>query len=153
VDRGAGAAARFDRIEVGLQLAEAFLRAGRHDPARDLFERIRSEARGGAAGLTPATELRVTAGYAEALFSAGAFELALPEFNRLATRLPADDPRRWSALLRDLQCRAALNHPPEGIIKVIEQQRFLYPGLGGPDLLPQFDKLERESQRRRDEKR
>ena len=57
--------------------------------------------------------------------------------------------KRWRALLRDLQSRTALGHPPRDIIKVIEQQRFLYPELGGPVLKRRFQDLLRENERRR----
>jgi hypothetical protein len=82
------------------------------------------------------------------LYALDRFADALPAFNRLATQLPADEPMRWEALLRDLQCRTALEHSPEGITNVIAQQRQLYPALGGPMLAPQFEKLERENLRR-----
>ena len=97
------------------------------------------------------TDVRVLLGRAEALFQLGEFSSALPGFNRLAMGLPPADPVRWKALLRDLQCRTALEHAPQGIIKVIQQHKQLYPQLGGPDLAPQFEKLQRENERRLDE--
>ena len=81
----------------------------------------------------------------------GEFATALPLFNRLATGLAADDTLRWKALLRDLECRTALGHPPEGIIQVIEQQKTLGSSLGGPEMAAEFEALLRENQRRIDE--
>ena len=138
-----------DRRAMTVQLAEANLRAGRHDRARELFEPLIADE-------DPSTppgrvkDVRVVFGYAEALFQLGEHAKALPEFNRLAIGLPATDPVRWKSLLRDLQCRTALGELPNGIIKVLQQQKHLYPELGGPALAPQFEKLERENTRRLD---
>ena len=152
VSRGEGASSRFDRYEVAVQLAEANLRAARYPQAKGLFERLRRVDEETPSASVPSKDRRVAIGYAESLYHTGEFAKALPEFNRLATTLPDGDPRRWSSLLRDLQCRAALNHPPAGIIKVIEQQKFLHPALGGVEFAPQFEKLQRENERRRDAK-
>ena len=134
---------------MSLQLAEANLRAGMLPRAKQLFQALdeKSEA---AAQDENMPDLRFELGYAETLFQLGELASALPRFNRLATALAPTDPVRWKALLRDLQCRTSLAHPPEGIISVIEQQRFFHPELGGPQFAPQFEKLKRENQRRID---
>jgi len=132
-----------------VQLAEANLRAGYYEEARTLFESL-GAADDGSTVPTEATDLRVAAGYAEALYQIKQFQTALERFNLLAVRLPENDPVRWHALLRDLQCRTALGQPPEGIIQVILQQRQLHPQLGGSVTAAQFDKLQRENQRRLD---
>ncbi len=137
----------WDRRAVAVQLAEANLRAGRYGQARELFDPLIADAGGGGSAVAN-LDARVLLGYAESLYQLGEFEAALPEFNRLATRLRSDDPIRWKALLRDLQCRTRLEHPPQGITKVIEQQMRLYPEMGGRLLTPQSDKLLRENQRR-----
>jgi hypothetical protein len=93
-------------------------------------------------------DLRVVLGHAESLFQLGEFAVALPMFNHLAIGLPPEDPTRWKALLRDLQCRTALEQPPEGIIKVIEQQVSMGWDLGGATLAAEFETLLRENQRR-----
>ncbi|GAG51635.1 unnamed protein product, partial [marine sediment metagenome] len=141
-----------DKVDVRaltIQLADANLRADRYGEARELFgpllatgdESIPSDSAG---------DVRVVLGYGESLFQLGEFALALSQFNRLAVGLPAADPIRWKSLLRDLQCRTALGHPPRDIIKVIRQQKHLYPGLGGPALASQFEKLLRQNERRPD---
>jgi len=132
------------RQAVRVQLAEANLWAGQYEPARDAFAALRRDDGG-------AQNQRIVFGYAESLYRLGRFDQALDEFNRLATGLAATDPVRWKALLRDLQCRSALEEDPAGIIKVIEQQKFLYPDLGGPALSEQFERLLRDNQRRRDQ--
>lgn len=132
------------RLAVKAQLAEAYLWAGQYEAARDAFAALRSDGGG-------AQNQRIVFGYAESLFRLGRFDEALDEFNRLATGLAATDSVRWKALLRDLQCRSALEEDPTGIIKVIEQQKFLYPDLGGPELSGQFERLLRDNQRRRDQ--
>jgi len=137
----------WDRRAAVVQLAEANLRTGRHGQARDLFRPLIVDTGGGGSAANN-LDARVLLGYAESLYQLGEFEAALPEFNRLATKLRSEDPIRWKALLRDLQCRTRLEHPPQGITKVIEQQRRLYPEMGGRLLEPQFDKLLRENQRR-----
>jgi len=131
------------RRAVKVQLAEANLWAGRYEQARDQFAALRGDGAGG-------QDQRIVFGYAEALFHLGRFEEALAEFNRLVGGLDPSDELRWKALLRDLQCRNALGHDPKGIIKVIEQQKFLYPELGGSELAGRFKRLLRENQRRQD---
>ncbi|MFQ5495693.1 MAG: tetratricopeptide repeat protein, partial [Phycisphaerae bacterium] len=137
------------RRAAGVQLAEANLRAGRVERAGELFSQLRND-RTDAAPAETGDDLRIAVGFAEAAFQRGDFAGALPEFNRLATTLPPTDPVRWKSLLRDLQCRTRLGHPPRGIIRVIEQQRFLHHDLGGPEMAPRYEKLQRENQRRLD---
>ena len=134
---------------LSIQLGEANLRAGLFPRARELFEAI-DEKRSDAAQVKDEPDLRFERGYAETLFQLGELSSALLHFNRLATALSPTDPVRWKSLLRDLQCRTSLAHPPAGIINVIEQQRFFHPELGGPQFAPQFEKLKRENQRRMD---
>ena len=153
------------RRELAVQLAEAHLNAGRFAEAHELFERevpaseisyLKAEI-----SKLDATGIRLIAGHAESLFRLGEFAKALPEFNRLATGLPANEAMRWKSLLRDLECRTQLGEPPDGILKVIAQQRRLYPEMGKPPPLPRgdkggldlaagFDRVERENSRRRD---
>lgn len=139
-----------DRRALTVQLAEANLCAGRFERARELFASL-LPAKDGPTASEPPGDVRVLLGHAEALFQLEQFAKALPQFNRLATGLPATDPIRWRALLRDLQCRTSSNHPPEGIVKVIRQQKRLYPELGGPVVARQLEKLQRENQRRLDD--
>ncbi len=135
-----------DRREVRVQSAEANLRAGRYEQARALFD----ECAALQAPQTPPTEtdLRIAFGQAEARFQLGQFADALTKFNRLATSLAPTHFIRWKSLLRDLECRSKLGEPAAGIIKVIEQQRFLHPDLGGRALAAEFERLLRESERR-----
>jgi tetratricopeptide (TPR) repeat protein len=147
--RNGGGSQSVDRSYLLAQLAEANLLAGRFQRARELFEQCGA----GAEGVTSTTAtdgVSARFGHAESLFRLREFAEALPEFNRLALELPETDPIRWKSLLRDLECRTALKHPPGDIIRVIEQQRYLFPDLGGPHLAPQFEKLLRENQRRPD---
>jgi len=137
------------RRELGVQLAEAHLKAGRFEEARDLFGRELPLDKTDLSSLD-ATGLRAVYGHAESLYRMGDFAKALPEFNRLATGLPGGAGTRWKSLLRDLECRTKLNESPEGILKVIAQQRRLYPELGGAGLSAEFERLERENARRRD---
>ena len=133
-----------------LQLAQANLSAGHPQQALALFESYLS----GTGSAVPHQDPRArhaVVGRAEAYFQLGEFGRALVEFNRLATSLPAEHPVRWKSLLRDLECRTALKEPPQGIIKVIHQQRQLYPTLGGPTLAGRFEKLLRENERRADQ--
>jgi len=136
-----------DRRALTVQLAEANLRAGRYQRACELFEPLLATDDGSNRSVESA-DVPVLLGHAEALYQLGEFALALPEFNRLATGLPPTDSIRWRALLRDLQCRTVLDHPPSGIVMVIQQQRQLYPELGGPAVAPELEKLQRENKRR-----
>ncbi len=137
------------RRALALQLAEAHLRARMFPRAKQLFQAL-DEKSNTTAQAEDKPDLRFELGYAETLFQLGELASALPHFNRLAIALAPTDPVRWKALLRDLQCRTSLAHPPAGIISVIEQQRFFHPELGGPHFAPQFEKLKRENQRRID---
>ncbi|RME37541.1 MAG: hypothetical protein D6788_09220, partial [Planctomycetota bacterium] len=138
------------RRAASIQLAEAFLRAGKAGDARAVFESLAHRSEGGRPAEASADRLepRVDMGLAESLYRLGELRKALPRFNRLARRLPPSDPLRWRALLRDLQCRIALNEPPETIIKVIDQQERLFPELGGADLAAEFHKLRRTAERK-----
>jgi len=132
-----------------LQLAEATLRSNQLDRAAMLFASLASEPT--TKGKPSQQNAPAILGYAETLYRLGDFATALPKFNQLATRLNPDDPRRWQALLRDLQCRNALLHPPAGIIRVIHQQKRLHPKLGGAHYAARFEKLLRANERRRDQ--
>jgi len=132
------------RLGVTIQLAEANLWAGRHQRAWELFAALYEEPNG-------RQDQRIVFGLAEALFRLERYDDALSAFNRLASASAPSDVFRWRALLRDLQCRVALGHDPAGIIQVIEQQKYLFPQMGGPTLAPLFEKLLHDSQRRRDQ--
>jgi hypothetical protein len=149
------------RRKLTVQLAEAHLNAGRFSEACELFEReapaskisnLKSEISNLQSEISKldATGIRLLAGHAESLFRLDEFAKALAEFNRLATGLPANEAMRWKSLLRDLECRTRLGEPADGILKVIAQQRRLYPEMGGSDLAAGFDRVERENSRRRD---
>lgn len=140
-------AASVDRRELRVQLAEANLQAGRYERARVLFEECASPQNGVALPANE-TDLRVAFGQAEALFRSDQFAEALPKFNRLATGLTPTHPIRWKSLLRDLECRTALREPAAGIIKVISQQKYLHPDLGGVVLAAEFERVRRENERR-----
>lgn len=134
------------KIAVKTQWAEARLRAGQFDKARELFESVLAtlETKGDKKLISPKQEW----GLAETQYQLKDYASALARFNQLATSLPPTDPLRWKSLLRDLQCRTILKHPADGILRVIRQQRTLYPDMGGPTLAPQFDQLERDNERR-----
>ncbi|MFQ5462370.1 MAG: hypothetical protein ACE5E5_07055 [Phycisphaerae bacterium] len=144
------------------QLADANLSAGEYERAKVLYEQCGAKLETDVSGREPshagsedtATRAPMNAsieqGYAEALYQLGQFGPALIKFNRLARSWPVDDPRRTQALLRDLQCRTRLNKPPQGIIQVIKQQRFLHPEIKASRFAEAFEKLIRENQRRMD---
>ena len=140
-------AASIDRSELRVQLAEANLRAGRYDRAKELFDECAAPLEGTAVP-TNETDLRATFGQAESHYRLGELSEALAVFNRLAMGLPPTHVIRWKALLRDLQCRTELDQPPGGVIKVIDQQKYLYPDLGGPVFSAEFDRLRRDNERR-----
>lgn len=137
------------RRALTLQLAEAHLRSNQLDRAAKLFASLATESNSN--GIRSVQSAPAILGYAETLYRKGDFAAALPRFNQLATGLNPGDERRWQALLRDLQCRDALLHPPQGIIRVIQQQNRLHPKLGGAGYAAQFEKLLRACERRRDQ--
>lgn len=134
--------------EAALQLAEAYTLVGRYKEAIERFETILP---GG--DREPATlnslDLRSQLGYAQALLKDRQAEKALLQFNRLAMNLPPEHPVRWKALLGDLESRTILEHPPEGILRVIAQQRRLFPELGGPEIAARLAWIEDQNMRRR----
>ncbi len=139
------------RREAAIQYADAHLMVGKAAQARDLYQPLQPDAQTEPSKYD-SLDLRAAIGHAEALLQSGDPAKALPEFNRLATTLPPEHPIRWQALLGDLEARTELVHPPDGILRVIAQQRRLFPTLGGPENAARFDRLERENTRRRDQK-
>ncbi len=117
---------KIDLRAVKLQLAEALLLNDEPAQARVLFEEC--GAKGSPPPLKrwatpPPGDARAVMGLAQSLFQLGEYDQALPLFNKLAMALPAEEPLRWKALLRDLQCRSELKHDPRGIIKAIQNQQ------------------------------
>lgn len=138
---------------ISLKLGQALLTAGRFADARTELEALALQVQAsGAGGVKDGSPMspRLAVALAESRFQTEAYEAALPVFNKLATELDPDEPIRWQALLRDLQCRTQLGEPAEDIIKVIRQQQYLFPELGGARWSEGFAKLLRENQRRVD---
>ncbi|MCO6437650.1 MAG: tetratricopeptide repeat protein [Phycisphaerae bacterium] len=138
----------YERRAAALQLAEAYLRAGKYQAAKERFSALVEHLAEGSASDDFRT--RSELGLAESLYRLDDYAAALPIFNRWVTALPDGDPRRWQALLRDLQCRTTQGQDPRDVLKVIRQQRYLYPDMGGNRFRSEFDRLERENQRRLD---
>ena len=89
-------------------------------------------------------------GLAQSLLDLGKPAEALPLFNKLAMSLPMDQPMRWRALLRDLQCRYQLKHDPSGIIKAILNQqasRYLKDPNSGGTVANDLERLLRDCRR------
>jgi len=146
-DANDSALAGVERRESRLRLAEANMQAGRYEKALAMFDEL-AVAIDSTALPTGETDIRIAVGQAEALYGMGRFAEALPKFNRLATGLTPNHPIRWKSLLRDLECRTALREPAAGILKVIEQQRYLHPDLGGAAMTVDFERVRRENERR-----
>jgi Tetratricopeptide repeat len=125
---------------IALQLAEANLYAGDVNRANELFGILLPDGKAIASEMTN-VEARTLLGKAEALRQRGECDRALVIFNRLATGLSPKLRLRWEALWGDLQCRTTLLEDPNGIVKVVEQQAFLYPEMGGPMLAKRFERL------------
>ncbi|MCH7701438.1 MAG: hypothetical protein IID37_07095 [Planctomycetes bacterium] len=123
-----------------LQLAEARVQVGRFAEARVLFEQCMAEDGSGHPD-GQARDLRVVFGLGEALYGLGEFADALDLFARIFQESSVKDRRWWRALLRNLQCRTELGHDAAGIVSAIQQQRFLYPRMGGDHLRGQFEAL------------
>lgn len=144
---GAATGLMSDERQHDLQLAEALILTRAYARARDVARPLIDP---DSAGQTPRDEWDTRARFAlgEAYFGLSDHESALKIFNVLATRLPAQHPLRWRALVRDLQCRTALGQAPADILKVIAQQRYLFPELGGPNRTRDFEQLERQNRAR-----
>ena len=144
---GTGESAMLDARQLDVQLAEALIL--HRDPAR-ARDTVRGLVDPSAIVSAPKDEWDARARFALAEAYVGLLdhESALKIFNVLATRLPAQHPLRWRALVRDLQCRTALGQAPADILKVIAQQRYLFPDLGGPNRVREFEQLETTNHRR-----
>lgn len=145
-DRGDARVPDAERHLLTIQLGEAQIQAGYYEDALTLFRSLLPDGVGKdrLEGLNP----RIAYDLAEAQYHLKQYGPALETFNFLATKSPPSEPLRWKALLRDLQCRTALNEPAEGVVKVIQQQKFLYPEMGGPALAHKFQQLLKENERR-----
>ncbi len=139
-----------DGKSLTIQLAQANLRAGQYARAEELFQPLVTEINQTSTPSDTQIDPQVNYGYADAVFQQNKWGIALPYFNQLATKMKPDQPLRWRALLRDLQCRTSLGQNAADVLKVIQQQKFLFPEMGGSSLSEQFDKLMRENQRRLD---
>ncbi|MFQ5490238.1 MAG: hypothetical protein ACE5GE_05905 [Phycisphaerae bacterium] len=147
-DRPESALSTDDHHALKVQLADACLAAGRLDRALTLYQALRSHR------AEDARASRITFGLAETLAKLGRHDQALPLYNRLYRRLQPDTPLWWEALLGDLTCRSELGQDPDGIVKAIEQRRFLYRNrLGGPELRPKFQALLEQNRRAADSAR
>jgi hypothetical protein len=140
------AVSQTQRKIIAVQLAEARLRAGQFQEAKRILTSWLPE--DGSKAARDAADIRILLAHAQAQMSLGEHASALRDFNLLATSLPPISPGRWEALIGDLTCRTALNETPDGIIRVIQQQRLLYPDLGGPKFAPRLEQLLRENERR-----
>ncbi len=135
------------RHAIDLQLARALLQAEHYAEAERAFAAcLTADANRSPDGV--GHDLRAIHGHAESLYQLGQYERALPLFHWLCQALSPGDELWFKALLRDLQCRTRLEHSPEGIIKVIRQQKFLHDDMGGPELRRQFDALLRRNENR-----
>ena len=135
------------KCAIDLQLARALLQAERYEEAQSAFAAyVAADAQRHPDGAR--RDVRALFGHGEALYRLKRYGQALPLFHAVCqTQSPADE--LWfQALLRDLQCRTELGHAPEGIIKVIRQQKFLHDDLGGVELRRRFDALLRRNQDR-----
>lgn len=145
-----GATERQRRLSAA-QVAESHLHADRLSSAKRLYESLvpgaESAAPSGIALLDP-VDLRLRIGLAETTFRLGDHPTALRLYNPLAVELSPDEPLRWHALLRDLQCRTATGADPRGVLRVIDQQRQLFPDLGGRDFAERIAALYRENEQR-----
>lgn len=135
------------RKAIKVQLGEAHLAAGEADFCRVILEPLVS---GSLQRLpTDADDLRALLAYAKALAALNRCNEALPLFNRIAVGLSPQADMRWEGLIGDLQCRTQLAEPPDGIVRVIQQQRAFHPSLGGPRHAARIEQLLRENERRR----
>ncbi len=132
---------------IRIQLAEAELLANNIEQAKKLFtECVAIDEARYDDGL--ARDSRAVIGLAEAYYQSGAFNEALPLFNRVFKGSESGSETWWKSLLRDLQCRTRLEGDAAAIIKAIEQRRYLNRDLGGHDLRREFESLLDENRRR-----
>jgi len=128
------------KYAIDLQLAQALLQAGCHDEAQSAFAAcLATDAQRSPDGASH--DARALYGHGEALYQLERYQQALPLFHSVYEELSPADALWFKALLRDLQCRTRLEHPPGDIIKVIRQQKFLHNDMGGPELRSQFEAL------------
>lgn len=134
---------------IDLQLAQTLLQAKQYTEAERAFAAylaVEAPRLPEGAG----HNVRALFGHAEALYQLERYAQALPFFHQVCQSMSPSDKLWFNALLRDLQCRTQLGHPPGGIIKVIRQQKFLHDEMGGPELRRQFNTLLRRNENRVD---
>ena len=135
------------RYAIDLQLAWALLQAEHHAEAERAFAAcVAVDAERSPDGASH--DVLAVYGHAEALYRLAQYGQALPLFHWVCRATSPEAPLWFKALLRDLQCRTRLEHPPKDIIKVIRQQKFLHDAMGGPELRRQFDALLRRNEDR-----
>jgi tetratricopeptide (TPR) repeat protein len=131
------------RLSVQLALGEALLRSAQREDLTEALELFEAALR---AGPGKEAQARASWGRAEALYLLGRHAEALTHFSDIYRALPEDSAGWWQALLRELQCRRALDQDPQMLYNVIEQKKTLFPALGGPAMKRQFQKLQAELQ-------
>ncbi len=130
-----------------LQLARSALEKEDYDRAKSLFEQCYNENAARYADHQP-RDSRAIQGVADTYFAIANYADALPLYNTLFRAAKPGDRSRWTALLRDLQCRTELDYDPKEIIKSIEQQKFFDREMGGSNLRRRFDALLTTNERR-----
>jgi len=87
------------------------------------------------------TEVRL--GKAECLLAANKPAEALPAFNEMLSQVPEHSPNWWRAYVGTLECHTRLKSDPDQIRRSIQQQRRLFPDLGGPRWKRELERMEK----------
>ena len=130
-----------------LQLAETLIETGDLIRAKELFAECLTADRARYPEHV-ARDSRAIYGMAESYFGLRQYLDALPLFNRIFQSSERGSRLWWEALLYDLRCRTALEHPSGGIIRSIRQHKYLDREMGGEHLRRQFDTLLTVNERR-----
>jgi hypothetical protein len=129
------------------RLARALLQAGQAERALSVFEDLYKQDAERSGG--QAKDAGVLEGRATCLFQLQKWPEARQAYLDIWRRGQPRSPIWWQAILRSLQCSAQIkDEDPNKILKVIRQHKDLYPDMGGPGLLKQFDDLSLEMLKR-----
>ncbi len=126
---------------MGLEYAEALLRAGRTSEALRIFRSTVDEgARTQADG--QARTGRAIYGLALSYLQLQQPGDALKYFSKLYQQSPENSDLWWRAFLGEIQSRKALQQDAQRLYNFLQQKRVFSPGMGGAELKAEFERLQ-----------
>lgn len=145
-DWAVGPASGLDRraqTALGLEYAEALLRTDRNSEALAIFRSTVDEEAGKQVG-SQARNGRAIYGLARSYLQLQQPSDALKYFSMLYQQSPENSDLWWRAFLGEIQSRKALQQDVRTLYNLLRQKRVFYPGMGGPELKQEFERLQKQ---------